>query len=114
LRLLPALIARIAVGGRRHHIGETFLIEGLHQLNLQLHRSESAARLGQATALGLGLAHHPGQSLVIGKREMIIGGLVEIDLRAGRPTRQILGTQLCEQIIGDLFSRERPQLLIQR
>ncbi len=79
------------------------LIESFHELDLKLQRAETTARLRQAAPLRLRLPQDPWQPFVMGKREVIVHGLIDVDLGTGRPARQILRAQLCEKVLRNLF-----------
>ena len=106
LRLVPLLVARVAVGRRRHDVGEADLVELGHQLDLQFQRAEAAARLRQAFAADFGLAEDVGELLVFRQRLVAGNGCVDVDQRAGRPAREVLPAHGGERVGVDLALRE--------
>ena len=94
LRQVPLLVARVAVGRRRHDVGVPVAVKRHHQLALHLERTEAAARLRETAPLGDCAAHHGPELLVLGERPLQRDGLVEVDGIAGRPAREVLAPHL--------------------
>ena len=93
-----ALVARIAVRRRWNDVGEAILLDGPHELELQIERAEAAARLSKALALCRRPPHCIGK--VAMRRQCLVkrDRLVEVHVGPRRPAREILPAHVAELI----------------